>query len=126
MKKHSKIYLAGRLTPQCLTSVNPAIDYLFNLRTMFKWAVKVLLAGFDPFCPAADFMYFLNLAEDEHITEQMIKRYSKSWLEACDAMLLLPGWKDSAGTLAEIKFCEEHNIPVFETLDELILFTKGD
>lgn len=124
MSKIKRLYIAGCLTPTCRTSKNPAIDYLYNLREMIRWSNKTYFAGFDPFCPALDHQFFMQLQNGEHITEKMIKRYSKSWLEVCDAMLLTPGWKSSAGTSAEIKFCEEHNIPIFETLEELVNFNN--
>lgn len=120
MSKIQRVYVAGALTPTCASSRNPAIDYLYNLRTMIRYALDVLFAGFDPFCPALDNQFFFQLRDGERITEPMIKRYSKSWLGVCDAMLLTPGWETSRGTMAEIKFCTERSIPVFDNLQELI------
>lgn len=34
-------------------------------------------------------------------------------LEHCDAMLVLPGYQESKGTLEEIRFCRDHHIPTF-------------
>ena len=36
----------------------------------------------------------------------------------CDAVLLLPGWEKSKGTIVEVQFCEKMNIPVFDFLKE--------
>lgn len=119
-----RVYIAGLLTPRGIKSANPAIEYNFNCRDMVRWGLKVLFAGFDPFVPALDREFFLQLREDESITEPMIKRYSKSWLEVCDAVVLTPGWQKSPGTLVEIKRAEELGIPVFKSLDELIEYTK--
>ena len=91
---------------------------------MVKWGWKALQAGFDPFVPALDFLFWFVMAEGEYMTEAQIKRYSKSWLEICDALLLTPGWQKSKGTLAEIKRAEELGIPIFKSLDELIKVTK--
>lgn len=126
MNKIKRVYVAGEITGNGAHSTNSAIDYLINMRNMVRESVKVIFAGFTPFCPCLDFMYFLQLKDGERIKEASIKRLSKDWLEVCDAMILTEGWQRSAGTLAEIKFCKENNIPVFETLDELIKYCKED
>lgn len=119
-----RVYIAGLLTPRGYWSANPAIDYIINCREMVKWALKAFLAGFDPFVPAFDEPFWWVLEEGQFITEAMIKRYSKSWLEVCDALVLTPGWQKSLGTLAEIKRAEELGIPVFKSLAELIKYTE--
>ncbi len=119
-----RVYVAGLLTPRGHWSSHPAIDYIINRREMIKWGLKTFLAGFTPFVPAFD-MDFWTVAEGQPITEAMIKRYSKDWLEVCDAVMLTPGWEKSLGTLAEIKLAERLNIPVFKNLDELIKATGG-
>ena len=40
-------------------------------------------------------------------------------MERCDAVVLIPGWQNSAGTRGEIIRAEELGIPVFRTLDAL-------
>jgi hypothetical protein len=39
-------------------------------------------------------------------------------MRRCDAVLLVPGWKLSEGTLGEIKEAKRLEIPVFKELDE--------
>ena len=119
MTKIKRVYIAGLLTPRGMWSVNPAIDYLANVRNMVRAGLDVFFAGFVPFIPALDFQLFLALRDGERITEPMIKRYSKDWLEACEAMLLTPGWRKSTGTLAEIEFAKEKGIPIYESIDDL-------
>ncbi|RPI56307.1 MAG: DUF4406 domain-containing protein [Deltaproteobacteria bacterium] len=124
--KIKRVYVAGLLTPRGVWSVSPAIDYLMNVRNMIRAGLEVFFAGFVPFIPALDFQIFLALTEWERITEPMIRRYSKDWLEVCEAVLLTPGWKKSTGTLAEIEFAKERNIPIFENLKELIDASKKE
>lgn len=126
MTKIKRVYVAGILTPVGHFSTNPAIDYVIACREMTRWGWEALKAGFDPFIPAFDQQLWMVLREGEFITESMIKRYSKSWLEVCDAMLLTPGWQKSKGTLAEIKRAEELGIPVFKTLEDLIKAKEGN
>lgn len=40
-------------------------------------------------------------------------------MERCDAVVLVPGWENSAGTLGEIARADELRIPIFRTLDTL-------
>lgn len=40
-------------------------------------------------------------------------------MERCDAVVLVPGWQNSAGTRGEIIRAEELGIPIFRTLDAL-------
>lgn len=124
-KKIKRVYCAGLLTPKGVWSVNPAIDYLLNLRNMIRDGLDVFMAGFVPFVPALDYGLFLMLREDERITEPMIKRYSKDWLEVCDAVYLGKKWRQSTGTLIEIEFAKERNIPIFESIKEMIKYNEG-
>ena len=120
-KKIKRVYCAGLLTPRGTNSVHPSIDYLLNCRNLIRASLDIMLAGYAVFCPALDFLYWFHLNKGEVITEAMIKRISKDWLEVSDAMVLTPGWQKSKGTLAEIEYAEKHGIPVFKSLAELIL-----
>jgi len=126
MKKICRIYVAGLLTPRGVWSANLAIDHLINQRKMIRYALEVFFAGFTPFVPAFDHAFWMVMNDGEVITEAMIKRYSKDWLEVCDAVVLTPQWKKSSGTLAEVKRAEELGIPIFKSLDELIEATKEE
>ena len=126
MGKIKRVYIAGLLTPRGYWSANLAIDHLINHREMVRWGLEALLAGFDPFVPAFDHAFWMVMRPGEYITEPMIKRYSKSWMEVCDAVVLTPGWQKSAGTLAEIKYAEELGIPVFKSLQELIRYEEAN
>jgi hypothetical protein len=118
-RKPIRVYIAGPLTPHGLWNKNLAVDYLLNVRNMIEAGKQCLLAGFSPFVPGIDFNFFLHLRQDETITEQMIKDYSIDWLLACDALLILPGWASSMGTLAEIQIAFDHSIPSFFRFSDL-------
>lgn len=46
-------------------------------------------------------------------------RGTMEMMERCDAVVLVPGWENSAGTLGEIARADELRIPIFRTLDTL-------
>jgi hypothetical protein len=119
MRKPTRIYIAGPLTPRGLWSPNLAIDYILNVRNMIEAGKQCILWGLSPFVPGIDFNFFLNLRADETITEEMIKQYSIDWLLACDAVLVLPGWESSGGTKAELDIALEHYIPYFFSFEHL-------
>jgi hypothetical protein len=119
MKKIETVYVAGPLTPKGYFSKHPAVDYLEAMSQLINYSLDVFFAGYDPFCPALDFMFFLKKKPGKFITEAMIKRYSKSWLKRSDALILTPGWQTSSGTIAELKVCVEEDIPVFRDLKDL-------
>ena len=97
------------------------LEYLRNLRKGIRLSVEVLQAGFCPFSPFINYSFFLALREEEEdITGEQIKAYSLVWLESCDALLLVPGYEHSKGTLAEIARAQELGIPIFTSLSALI------
>lgn len=118
-KKIEYVYVAGLLTPRGIKSANPAIEYLLNVRDLANVGKKLLMAGFAPFCPGLDFLYFILLDDDERITEPMIKRMSKDWLRRCDAILMTQHWGKSPGSVAEKELAEELGIPVFYSQKEI-------
>jgi hypothetical protein len=78
IKKIEYVYVAGLLTPRGIKSVNPAIEYIFNVRDIARIQVDLIFAGFTPYPTGMDFVYFIVLKDGERITEQMIKRISKN------------------------------------------------
>ena len=125
-KKIETVYIAGLLTPRGTWSTNLAIDHEINLRKNVRAGLDVLFAGFDPFIPAFDHLFWWVMQDGEIITEAMIKRFSKTWLKRCDAVVLTPKWRGSPGTLAEIKLAEKLGIPVFETLEDLLEYVEDN
>jgi len=122
--KKTRVYVAGSLTPRGTWSKNLAVDYLENMRRMITAAKDLFLAGYDPFVPAFDFMFFL--IDDRRITENMIKRYSKNWLLACDCIYMTDGWEKSPGSIAEMNLAIEYEIPVFSVKGEMDEYFQGE
>ena len=108
-----RVYVAG-----CYNAGN-IIAVLDNIRIGMRASLEVLLARFSPFVPWFDFHFQLMLRPGEALTIQDYYDYSIAWLDVSNYMLVLEGWENSKGALAEIKRAEELNIPIFYSLAEL-------
>ena len=122
IKKRIRVYIAGPMNPR---NGGGAIEYLRNCNRMIEAARILIKNGYAPFCPAVDAAYFLGGMDDETPTAEEIKSYSASWVGACAAILLMPGWEKSAGTLAEIEIAERLGIPVFKRMEMLYATIKS-
>jgi hypothetical protein len=87
---------------------------------------KLIKLGFAPFCPAVDMLYYLGGPIDGSPSPDEIKAYSLAWLPACEALLLMPGWRDSSGTLAEIDASSTIGpLPIFTEIEKLVAYFEG-
>ena len=64
------------------------------------------------------------LREDEKLTVEDYYNYSITWLEASDAVWVLPNSEHSKGTQAEVKRAIELGIPVYHSLEAVRAFAK--
>ena len=110
-----KIYIAGPYSADNIT------DCLENMRNGMRMGAKVLLAGYAPWVPWHDFHHHLMLRDSESLSIDDYYKFSIEWLKVSDYMLVLPGWENSKGTLAEIEIAEKHRIPVYHSLKKLIV-----
>ena len=116
-----KIYIAGAMTPRGYRpdTHNAAIEYLLNIRDMLLDEQVLRDKGYVPFNPARDLLTFLSLPQGAVISEPQIKAESMAWLEDCDCIVFLPGWKTSAGCLAEEQRASELGMPCYYSLSEV-------
>lgn len=120
-RKITHIYVAGILSgSHGYYSPNTAINYLVAVRELAKWGKKILKAGFVPFAPCLDFMFWW--IDNDDLTEEEIKRYSMDWLKRCDAIFLTPGWEQSKGSLAELETARKLGMPEFYSLEALVKY----
>ena len=104
-----RVYVAGAYSSDNVMGV------FDNMRRGMKVAYDVIKAGFAPFVPWFDYHFSL-------IGEMELKEYydySLAWLEASDAVLVVPGWENSKGTKAEIERAKSNGIPVFFNVKDL-------
>ena len=100
-------------------SADNVLTVLDNMNKGMRMATLVLLEGFSPFCPWLDYQFKLMAREGEVITLEDYYRYSMAFLEVCDAVLVVPGYEKSKGTLAEIARAKELKMPVVYSLHDL-------
>jgi hypothetical protein len=114
-KKIKRVYVAGAY------SADDVLKVFGNMRKGIDAAVEVLKKGYAPFCPWLDYQF--NLVA-EGITLQEFYNYTLAWLEASDAVLVVPGWENSFGTKNEIARAKELGIPVFYSVEEMEVYCK--
>lgn len=117
MKRRLRVYVAGPY------SANNVMDVLRNIRKGTYVSYQLMTMGFAPFCPwlDADFVY---QDQGDLLKKDDFYEYSLEWMLASQAVLLQGDWKNSTGTLKEIEEANKNNIPVFENLNELVLYAR--
>ena len=101
------IYIAGKYRAKHPYLVQENIDKAKEL------AKQVWAAGHAAICPHLNSINFEGLNTEQHFIDGTLEL-----MRRCDAVLLVPGWKLSEGTLGEIKEAKRLEIPVFKELDE--------
>jgi nucleoside 2-deoxyribosyltransferase len=107
-----RIYVAGPY------SANNVLDVLKNIGRGEKACAELFAMGYAPFCPWHDKSYVTDNPNGD-FTVQQFYEFSMAWLEVSDAVLVVPGWENSKGTIAEIERATELVIPVFYSVDDL-------
>lgn len=107
--RRMRVYCAGSY------SAPDVISVLDNMRRGMQLGYEVITNGFAPFVPWFD--YHFSLIGPMELQEYL--DYSMAWLEASDAVLLVPGWEESKGTKKEIDRARALGIPVFYSMDQL-------
>lgn len=111
-----RVYVAGAY------SAYNVIDVLKNIGKGQQKCARLFALGFAPFCPWHDKSFITDNPHGKFDVE-MFYRYSLEWLKVSDCVLVLPGYEQSSGTLKEIEFAENHEIPVFYNEGDLIRFS---
>lgn len=112
--KKFKIYVAGKLNDM-------AVGYIQNAHRMIQWAEYVRKAGFSVYVPAYDFLGGLvcgNWFYEDYFDN------SQPWLEAADALFLVPGYEGSNGTKKEIERAKACGVPVFKDIEDMINYFR--
>jgi hypothetical protein len=119
-----RVYIAGPITPRGLRkdTDNAAVEYLYNIRDMFRVAIQLMDNGYSPFVPACDFPLFLV----DDIAPEKMYGTGLAWLEKSDAILLLPYDAEKChGVVAELEKAKELGIPVFTSINDINEYMVG-
>jgi len=104
---NKKVYVAGALNAM-------AVEYLFNVHKMMTVAEEVKRQGYSIFVPAIDLLMGIKFGYADY---HEYFDNNVPWLKASDAVLLVPGWFNSKGTIKEIEIALEKGIPVFTSIE---------
>lgn len=115
MKNRIKVYVAGPY------SGDNVLDVLRNIGRGEKACAELFKLGFAPFCPWHDKSYVMDNPDHDFSMDDFYS-YSLAWLEVSNAMLVLENWGDSYGTTQEINRAKELKIPVFYSIEDLLVF----
>ena len=93
-------------------------DVALNVRKAMEAGTQIINAGHSPFVP--HLYHFLHLHEPQEYGTWM--RVDAAWVEACDALLRLPG--HSPGADAEMELAARQGICCFWSLEDLLEWLK--
>lgn len=86
-----------------------------NIRRAEELAFEVWASNLYAICPHANTRHYQGALPDAVWLEGDLEILAR-----CDAVLLVPGWRESSGTLAEVDHANTLGIPVYERLAELL------
>ncbi len=112
-----RVYVAGAY------SADNVIDVLKNIGRGEHYAAMLFREGFAPFCPWHDKSYVMANWNDEFTVKQFYD-FSMEWLSVSDALFLVPGWENSAGTKKEIEYALKFNTPIFDDIADIRAWGK--
>jgi nucleoside 2-deoxyribosyltransferase len=116
MRKMKQIYVAGPYT------ANDSWSLEKNIRSAEEISFQVFSLRAVAVCSHTISRYFFGTLNEEFWLEATMNMLSR-----CDAMVVVEGWKKSSGTLGEIKYAAENDIPIFYSVEELAEWLKeGD
>ena len=101
------IYIAGKYRGPNAWAVEQ------NIRAAENVAAKVWAMGHVALCPHANSRHMDGVASDEHFlagTLELMRR--------CDAVVLVPNWRDSAGARAEVAEAIRLGLPIVYAWDD--------
>lgn len=115
------IYIAGPYTGKTHDHLSYyQIDS--HIKQAEEAAARLSLAGVGFFCPHKHSEHF------EVIVPAVPPSYwyelDIHFMRSCDAILMLPGWQDSKGSLEEWRLMEEWGRPVFYSIEEVLSWVQ--
>ena len=114
------IYVAGPLTGDFQAEIAA------NIRRARDAYDRLCDMGHMPYCPHTQSGHRARTREELHASGDVDAEYQRwvvendfHWLDACDAILLLPGWENSRGSRMELARATERNMLIFKNMEEV-------
>jgi hypothetical protein len=85
-----------------------------NIRSAELVSLRVAQMGHSPICPHTMARHFFG-----ELPEELAIRWCDDLLRLCEVVVLVPGWRQSPGTLREIGLAEQLGIRVVRSIHEL-------
>lgn len=114
-----KVYVAGAM------SADNILDMLNNISKGIKLGSQLLEKGYAPFVPHFDIFFKIQNGVDYNVPMEFYYNYTMEWLKASDCVVVCDGWENSKGTKAEIEMATKLNIPVYFSINELLIADKN-
>jgi len=99
------IYVAGPYS-----DASGELDIDKNIAKAMGIAKELWMAGHTVICPHGNSAHLDN---DQMTNEDWVKR-DLNIVAVCDAMVMVPGWEKSKGSVREQQFADDNKIPVYE------------
>jgi len=87
-----------------------------NIQLAEQYSIKLWNRGYKVFCPHLNTSHFEVKAQ---IDEKAYKEFDLRMLRCCDAVFVLPNWKDSVGAKTEIEEAKRLGKPILYSLGKL-------
>ena len=113
--KRQVIYIAGPYRAKGVRTV------LENIRAAEAYAIQITALGHYHYCPHLNAAFFDGIAPDEHWLAHGLEM-----LRRCDAVVLLPGWKDSTGTLQEVADAQLLGLTIYDSINHVPFADEED
>jgi hypothetical protein len=113
-----RVFISG-----ALNSFEGSKGFIENVHKMVKLAGEVRDLGAATYVPCNDILTSIScggLCHEDYYDHDL------TWLEVCEAMILVPGYENSKGVAGEMKKAKELEIPIFKNLEELAEFINED
>lgn len=94
------IYLAGALRGNIIKKT-------INMITAKKWALHYWKSGYIVYSPHLNSGWL-----DTPETDKFVLPANLEILRRCDKLVVMPNWRNSRGTIQEVKFAKKHGIPI--------------
>lgn len=112
------VYIAGPYSPSKSKSILRWVEIDENIEQARQAAITLANARVAYFSPHLNSAHFEVLAPD--VPAKFWYDLDLYFLTSCEAILMLPGWENSKGSLKEKALMEQLSRPVFYNTDEVI------